>query len=66
MKNNILKSVALVAAIALIVGVLLFANSLVGNPISKALAKSTAEKHIEETYTNTDYELEDLSYSFKD
>ena len=57
---------ALVVAIALIVGVLLFANSLVGNPISKALAKSTAEKHIKETYANTDYELEDLSYSFKD
>ena len=66
MKKRILKIAALVFAIALIVGVCVFANGLVGNPISKALAKNTAEKYIEKTYGNTDYELEHVSYSFKD
>ena len=66
MKKRILKITALVLAVALIIGVCLFANSLVGNPLSKALAKNTAEKYIEETYGDTDYELERVSYSFKD
>ena len=34
MKKKILKIAALVLALALIVGVCIFANSLVGNPIS--------------------------------
>lgn len=66
MKKQILKIAALVAALALIAGVCVFANSLVGNPLSQALAKNTARKHIEKTYGNTDYELERVSYSFKD
>ena len=66
MKTMILKTAALVLAIALIIGVCIFANALVGNPISKALARSTAEKHLAEKYGNTDYELGDVTYSFKD
>ncbi len=66
MTKKILKISALILAILLIIGVCLFANSLVGNPISKALAKNTAEKHLEEVYGDKDYELERISYSFKD
>ena len=44
MKKKILKIVAFVLALALIVGVCVFANSLVGNPVSKLLATKTAEK----------------------
>lgn len=66
MKKRILKILALCAGIILILGVCIFANSLVGNPISKALATSTAKKHLEENYANTYYELGDVSYSFKD
>ena len=66
MKKRILKITALVLAIVLIVGVGLFANSLVGNPISEALARNTAKKYISETYSGTDYVLESVSYSFKD
>lgn len=61
-----LKIAALVVAVALIIGVCWFANALVGNPISKALAQNTAEKYVKETYGNTDYELGDVTYSFKD
>ena len=43
-----------------------FANGLVGNPLSKMLARNTAEKHLETQYPNTDYEIEKVSYSFKD
>ena len=60
MKKKILKIGALVLAIVLIVGVCLFANSLIGNPISKALAKNTAEKYLEENYPDTDFELGEI------
>lgn len=66
MKKKILKIGAAMLAIALIVGVAWFANSLVGNPLSKALAESTAKKHVQETYAGTDYELGEVVYSFKD
>lgn len=66
MKKRILKIAALVFAIALIVGVCIFANALVGNPISKALATNTAEKHLEENYADRDFEIERVTFSFKD
>ena len=66
MKKRILKIAAFVFAIALIVGVCVFANGLVGNPISKAVATNTAEKHIEENYADKDFEIERVTFSFKD
>ena len=66
MKKRILKIAAFVFAIALIVGVCVFANGLVGNPISKAVATNTAEKHLEENFADKDFEIERVFYSFKD
>ena len=66
MKKRILKIAAFVFAIALIVGVCVFANALVGNPISKAMATNTAEKHIAENYADKDFEIERVTFSFKD
>ena len=66
MKKRILKMAAFVFAIALIVGVCIFANALVGNPISKAMATNTAEKHLEENYADKDFEIERVTFSFKD
>ncbi len=66
MKKRILKTIALLVATILILGVLSFANSLIGNPISKAIAAKTAEKHLEKTYSNKDFEIERVFYSFKD
>ena len=66
MKKRILKIVAFCLAIFLIVGVCWFANGLVGNPISKIMARNAAEKYLETNYPNTDYELQEVSYSFKD
>ena len=66
MKNRVLRIIAFVVAVGLIVTLGLFANSLVGNPISKILAKKSAEKYIAETYPASDYTIEETGYSFKD
>lgn len=66
MKKRVLKISALSLAIVLIIGVCWFANGLVGNPISKMVARHTAQKHLAATYPNTDYTIEEVSYSFKD
>ena len=66
MKKRILKLSALCLAIVLIIGVCWFANGLVGNPISKMMARNAAEKYLETNYPNTDYEIQAVSYSFKD
>ena len=45
MKTKLLKIGALALAVLLIGFVLFFANGLVGNPVSHALATNTANKH---------------------
>ena len=60
-----LKVVAFVVAIGLIVGVCLFANSLVGNPISKLLATNTAKQYIKENHPDKDYQLDGVTFNFK-
>ena len=65
MKKKILKIAAFVLALALIVGVCVFANSLVRNPISKLLATKTAEKYLEENHPGKDYQLDGVTFSFK-
>ena len=45
MKKKVLKVLALILAIVLIIGIGLFANALVGNPVSKFLATKGAEEH---------------------
>jgi hypothetical protein len=66
MKKKILKIVVLLFAAALILVLCVFANGFFGNPISKALAKNAAEKHLEEAYANHDYKIDSVSFSFKD
>lgn len=65
MKKKFWKILALFIALALILGVAAFANSLVGNPLSKMLAERTAEKYLAETYAGTDYYVEKVAFSFK-
>lgn len=61
-----LKIIALVLAIGLLLGLGWFANAMVGNPISKALATRSAEAYLTQHLPNTDYVLERVTYSFKD
>ena len=65
MKKKTLKVTALVVAIILIIGVGLFANSLVGNPVSKYLATKTAKEHLAENYSDKDFIIEEVNYNFK-
>lgn len=66
MKKKILKIIALIIALSLITGIGVFANALVGNPVSRYLAKATAEKHIEESFPEGDFYIEEIIYNFKD
>ncbi len=66
MKKKALKIAALAVALVLIAAIGVFANALVGNPISKHLAKTAAEKVIEENHPDRDFYIERVFYSFKD
>ena len=66
MKWNLKRVLALSTALVLIGGGAWFANALNGNPLSKMLAKSTAERYLAENYGDTDYYIDCVSYNFKD
>lgn len=66
MKKKILKTVAVIISIALVIGVCVIVNAFVGNPISKHIATNTAEKHLEEKYSDRDFEIEKVIYNLKD
>jgi|SRR5690625_295425 len=60
------KILIIVGCIVIVGGSLWFANSIYGNPISKKMAKNSAEKYITDIYSERDFEIEDVVYSFKD
>lgn len=66
MKKRILKWVALVIALSLLAFLGYFANSMLGNPISKWLATQSAENYLQEHFPGTDYCIERIAFSFKD
>lgn len=63
--KKLLKLIALVAALVLLFFVCSFANSLVGNPVSRWLAEHAVEEYLEETYPGTDYSVESFGFTFK-
>ncbi len=65
MKKKVLKILAFLTALALIAGIVLFSTALMGNPVSRFLARRTAVRHLKETYPGTDYYIEDVNYDFK-
>ena len=65
MKKKVLKVLALILAIVLIIGIGLFANALVGNPVSKFLATKSANEYIAKTYSDKDFIIEEVNYDFK-
>ena len=65
MKQRILKITALVIALALIAGLGWFANGLVGNPVSRLLAKRALNRYVEETYSHMDLYTERFGFDFK-
>lgn len=65
MKKSV-KVLSGITAFVLIGGILWFANGIIGNPISKALANNTAKKYVSENYSDMEIEISDVSYNFKD
>lgn len=66
MKKKILKTVVVIISIALVIGICVIVNAFVGNPISKHIATNTAEKHLEEKYSDRDFKIEKVIYNLKD
>ena len=65
MKKKVLKVVAFCVAILLIFGVALFANGLLGNPISKAIAEKNAAEYLAEAYSGQDLEIRNVVFGIK-
>ena len=65
LNKKIFRIGAFMLAILLSVGVLLFSNSLVGNPISALMARRTAENHVELHYGDKGCYVEGVRYDFK-
>lgn len=65
MNRKLLKILAGALGIGLIILLLIFVNSFVGNPISKALAKNAAESYIDTKYNELGLEIEKCVYNFK-
>lgn len=63
--KKIIKIIAALVAVVLLVGILLLANSLLGNPISQMLAARGAESYVAETYPDLELVLSKPTYSFK-
>ena len=66
MKKKTKKIFALILALILLAGVCIFANGVVGNPVSKWLATNTVKDRLTEVYADKDYEIERVTFSFKD
>ena len=66
MKKKYWKLIALFIALGLIFSLLSFANSLVGNPLSEALAERSVQRYLAEHYPNTDFYVDRMVFSFKD
>lgn len=64
-RKKILKIIAAVVALALLAMILLLANGLLGNPISKAMVAYTAKNYVVKTYPELELELSKPFYNFK-
>ncbi len=58
------KIIAVIVAIALILGLLFVANAFVGNPISKFLVKRNSDNYLEQNYSELNLQSE-IGFSFK-
>ena len=65
-KTKLLKIAAFCTAVLLVAGLGIFANGFIGNPVSEWMAKKAAEEYLAAYYADSDYEIDRVSYSFKD
>lgn len=65
MNKKVKKILAGAAGFILIIGLLLFANSLVGNPVCKLIAGNTIKEYVSKNYSEMNLELGKVGYNFK-
>lgn len=65
MKRKWLKILAGVVGIGIILALAVFANGLVGNPVSAAVARRSARRLLAEEHAGEDYVIQDAGYNFK-
>ena len=58
--------VGITISIALLTGLLWFGNAMMGNPVSHALASKAAKAFLSDRFSGTDYQMERITYNFKD
>ena len=61
-----IRIIGIVLLIALIAALIWFGNVMMGNPVSHALASKAAKAFLSDRFSGTDYEMERITYSFKD
>jgi len=60
------KIIIITVSVLIIAAGLVLLNGLYGNPVSKKRAEHTAEKYIQEMYPQTNYQITEVFYNFKD
>ena len=58
--------IGIVLMIVLAAVLIWFANVMMGNPVSYALASKEAKAYLSDQFSGTDYQMERITYSFKD
>ena len=58
--------IGIVLVIAIIAVLIWFGNVMMGNPVSHALASKAAKSFLSDRFSGTDYQMERITYSFKD
>ena len=61
-----IRIIGIVLVISLIAVLIWFGNVMMGNPVSHALASKAAKAYLSDRFSDTDYEMERITYSFKD
>lgn len=61
-----IRIIGIVLLIALIAVLIWFGNVMLGNPVSHALASKAAKAYLSDRFSDTDYEMERITHSFKD
>ena len=65
MKKSV-KITIIILLTALAAALLWFGNAMFGNPVSHALATRAAKAFLSDRFSGTDYQMERITYSFKD
>ena len=65
MKRKWLRILAGVLGAGILLTLAVFANALLGNPVSAALARRSARQRLSEAHAGSDYVIEDVGYNFK-